>query len=342
MRKTLKNLKNYLRNIICISLFLTADICPQLVFTPFENESSFKGVWNLSIEIPNYIAAYLREFYKVNVLSSKAFLSLAEKREINTSLPIDVQSASVIVTETGFLYLVTGKINDFGVSRFSAGESNIAGYEAYRCDVEISIRIFDINTNSNILAQNFEKSITNKGLAFNLFGAASDDKKQFLALDKIIFGSEEFHKTIVGEAMFQLCNDLAAEIKEVNKEILYPKKDAKLSITIQDNSLDNVKLKTEIIKGQILTYDSTSGEAFINVGSFHGLNKGAILNVYAPADSLFDPNSNEFIGVGDRVISTLEIIEVRGEKLSLALISENRDKVKKGFEVRKMILKSKE
>lgn len=338
----LKSLKKFLRNITCINLLLSFNGYSQYVFTPFADESSYKGVWNLSIEIPNYIAAYIREFYKANVLSSTAFLSLAEKNEIDVKNNFDIQSCSKIVKDIGFSYLVTGKINDFSVSRFSAGESNIAGYEAYRCDIELLFQIYDITTNSNVFAKNLESSVTSKGIAFNLFGAASDDKKQYLALDKIIFGSEEFHKTIVGEAMLQLCKDLTDEMKSTNKELLYPKRETQKQITYEDKSLDQVKLKTEIIKGQILTYDSESGEAFINLGAAHGLTKGSELSIYAQADSLFDPVSNEFLGLSDKIISSLEIIELRGDKLSLAIVKEFRDKVQKGMEVRKVVLKTQE
>ncbi len=338
----LKSLKKYLRNITCISLLLACNGYSQYVFTPFADESSYKGVWNLSIEIPNYIAAYLREFYKVNVLSSTAFLSLAEKNEIDAKNNPDIQTFSNVVKEIGFNYLVTGAVNDFSVSRFSAGESNIAGYEAYRCDIEIRFQIYDITTNSNVFAKNLESSVTSKGMAFNLFGAASDDKKQYLALDKIVFGSEEFHKTIVGEAMLQLCKDLTDDMKSTNKELLYPKREIQKQVTYEDKSLDQVKLKTEIIKGQILTYDSSSGEAFVNLGAAHGLTIGSELSIYAQADSLFDPVSNEFLGLSDKIISSLEIIELRGDKLSLAIVKESRDKVQKGMEVRKLVLKTKE
>ena len=61
-----------------------------------------------------------------------------------------------------------------------------------------------------------------------------------------------------------------------------------------------------------------------------------------PADSLFDPNTNEFLGLSDKIISTLEIVEIRGEKLSLAVVKNNRSQVNKGMEVRKLVLKTKE
>lgn len=337
----MKSLGKHLRNIISISLLFSISGRAQLLFTPFENQSSFKGAWNLSEEIPNYIAAYLREFYKVNVLSSTAYLSLAEKKEISKSNLSDFQSYTLIADEVGSNYVVTGKVLDFDVSRFIAGESNIAGYEAYSCKINIAMQIFDLSSNTMLFNETVESTVSNKGLGLNLFGIPSDEKRQYLALNKIRFGSEEFHKTIVGEAMFQLCEDLTAEMKQVNKELLYPKKETRTSAAMQDSSLEKVKLITEIIKGQILTYDSASGEAFINVGSSDGVKKGTILNIYAPADSLFDPNSNEFIGISDKNISTLEVVEVRAEKFSLAVVTKDKEKVHKGMEVRKLLLRKK-
>jgi hypothetical protein len=112
----LKSLKKFLRNITCISLLLIGTVKSQFLFTPFENESSFKGAWNLSQEVPNYIAAYLREFYKVNVLSSTAFLSIAEGKKIIKSNVYDSQSYASIAKEFDLNYVVTGKVIDFNVS----------------------------------------------------------------------------------------------------------------------------------------------------------------------------------------------------------------------------------
>ena len=111
---------------------------------------------------------------------------------------------------------------------------------------------------------------------------------------------------------------------------------------MEDKTLDEFQLNVEIIKGQLLTYDETTGETFINLGSSSNINVGDELSVYAQADSLFDPITNEFLGLSDKSISTLEIIEIRGEKLSLAVIKNNREQVRKGMEVRKLVLKTKE
>ncbi len=338
----MKSLRKFLRSITFISLIITETGYSQFLFTPFENESSYKGTWNLSQEIPNYIAAYLREFYKVNVLSSTAFLSLVEKNNINETEAHDFQAITSIANEIDFGYFVIGKVNDFDIARFSAGESNIAGYEAYSCEISISLQIFDLSKNTIAFAGNVETSVSNKGLGLNLFGGSSDEKKQYLALNKIRFGSDEFNKTIVGETMLILCEDLALDIKSSKKEILFPKRESKKQIELEDKTLDEFQLKIEIKKGQLLTYDESSGEAFINLGFSSNINVGDELSIYAQADSLFDPITNEFLGLSDKSISTLEIVEIRDEKLSLAVVKNNREQVRKGMEVRKLVLKSKE
>ena len=159
--------KKFLASIIFISLLATETTYSQMLFTPFENESSFKGSWNLSKEVPNYIAAYFREFYKINVLSPSAFLSLAEKYKIDESNLSDFQSYSLVANEIKYPYLVVGKITEFNVSRFGAGESNIAGYEAYSCNISISIQIHDLLSSSSVYTGTTEVSISNKGLGQN-------------------------------------------------------------------------------------------------------------------------------------------------------------------------------
>ena len=341
MKKTLKSLEKFLRSIIFISLLLTSSIHSQFLFIPFENESSFKGTWNLPQEVPNYIAAYLREFHKVNVLSSTAFLSLAEKKNIDESNVLDFQTFFTVASDINFKYIFTGKIVDFGVSRFSAGETNIAGFEAYSCGIEVSLQIYDILNNTTVYAGNIESSLNNRGFGLNLFGVPSDEKKQYLALNQIQFGSEEFNKTIVGETMFLFCQDLAADIKSSNKNLLNPRKEVETKVAVVDSALNQISLNFEIVKGQILTYDEQSSLAFLNIGSSSKIQIGDELSVFAAADSLFDPATKEFIGLSDKNISEVQIVEIRGEKLSLAVVRYNREQVKKGMEVRRLVTSKK-
>ncbi|NWF90585.1 MAG: hypothetical protein HXY50_14125 [Ignavibacteriaceae bacterium] len=335
----LRVLEKLLVNIIFISITLSKSVYPQFIFTAFEDESSYQGSWQLYHDVPTYIAAYFRDFNKNNVVSPSTYLSLFAEPAMAKYDAMDFQALSEIAKQTNCKYLVKGKITDFSISRFNAGESNIAGYEAYSCNISVAIQIHDILENSTVYAGSVESSISNKGLGLNLFGSQSDEKKQYLTLNSIRFGSEEFNKTIVGEAMFQLCGDLMSDIKKSSKDLLRTNQKSITQKSKTENSLDSVEFKVEIKKGFILTYDEESGEAFVNLGSSSGIKVNDELIIYTKTDSLFDPTSGEFIGFGDTNISSLQIIEIRGEKLCLAVVKNHKEKVRKGMEVRKQFIK---
>lgn len=334
-------LKSFLKIIIFINLLFITETKGQFLFTPFENNTNFKGAWDLSLDFPNYIAAYFREFEESRVLSASAFNSFAEGREENFNIN-DLEFVSGIANEFEFQFIITGKITEFSVSRFTAGDPTLAGYESYACKIIAFVNIYSLEKNEFLFNNKIENEFTSKSLGITLFGKPTTEKEQFFGLNTIRFGGEEFAKTIVGETMIGFCDLLLTEIKTKDKEIFRIKKTPKIKTEPADVSLDDIKLNTEVIKGSILTYDETTGEAFINLGSGNNIKIGDELGIYTEADSLFDPSTNEFLGLSDSKISFLEIIEVRGEKLSLALIKENRDKVKTGMEIRKLIIRKRD
>lgn len=334
-------LKSCLKIIFFISLFFITEIKAQFLFTPFENNTNFKGAWNLEYEFSNYIAAYFREIEESRVLSASAFSSFANDKEENFNKN-DLEFISKIASEFNFDFIVTGKILEFSVSRFTAGDPTLAGYEAYACKIISNVNIYSLEKSEFLFNNKIEFEVTSKGLGLTLFGRPTDEREQFFGLNTISFGSEEFGKTIVGETMIGFCDLLLTEIKSTSKEIFQIKKTSKIKTETADPTLDDIKLNTEIIKGKLLTYDETTGEAFINLGSSNNIKVGDELGIYAESDSLFDPTTNEFIGLSDKKISKLEIIELRGEKLSLALIKENREQVTSGMEIRKLIIRKRD
>jgi hypothetical protein len=61
-----------------------------------------------------------------------------------------------------------------------------------------------------------------------------------------------------------------------------------------------------------------------------------VLSVYAVGDSLFDPRTNTFIGVSDKKVGEIEIVEIRGERFSLGIIRSQIEEIKKGYQVRRI------
>ncbi len=334
-----KNLKRFLLSIICISNIAAATTSAQMLFVPFKNESSYAGTWNLSTEIPDYIAAYLREFHTIDVLSSSVFNSLAFEISENEAEYDDLEFISNIAEKYGIRFVVMGSIKTFDITRFTAGEPILAGYESFSCEVECQIKIFNLVSNSMDYLDDINSKIANRGLGLTLFGKPTEEKLQFYSLNTIRFGGEEFSKTIVGETMFQFCENLAADIKYKSSEILKKEYHKKIKQDINDPKLDSIAIKSEVLKGIILTYDSSTGEAFINLGEEDGVRPGEEIYIYAKSDSLFDPVSNRFLGISEKRISSIEIVELRGGKLALGIVTENRQLITEGMEIRKIIFK---
>lgn len=335
----LKILSYFQKNIIFISLLLLGSVHAQIVFVPFKNESTFKGKWNISEDIPNFLAAYMRDLNRADVLSSTAFISLLKEEERTPAVYSDIEFLDDMLDEWEYNYAMLGTINSFGIARFNAGEPHLGGFESFSCGIEISVKIYNKLTNNIVFSEKIEGSVTRNTLGLNLFGKPSDDKEQFYGLDKIKFGSEDFAKTIVNDALLKLGEELVNRITEVDKSILRTSEVVtENKFETLDKTLNDITIKTDIVKGELLTYDEETGEAFISLGSAHKLKIGEEFGIYTEGDSLFDSKTNEFLGVGEKKVSQLEIVEIRGEKFSLAIVRQNRDKVARGMIVKKIFI----
>jgi hypothetical protein len=282
----------------------------------------------------------MRDLNKTDVLSSTAFLSLLKEDERTPAVYSDIEFLDAKLDELEYNYALLGTINSFGIARFNAGEPHLGGFESFSCGIEISVKIYNKLTNNIVFSEKIEGSVTRNTLGLNLFGKPSDDKEQFYGLDKIKFGGEDFGKTIVSDALLKLGEELVSRITEVDKSIF------KTSAIVTekkfetlDKTLNDITIKTDIVKGELLTYDEETGEAFINLGSAHQIKLGEEFGIYTESDSLFDSSTNEFLGVSEKKVSQLEIVEIRGEKFSLAIVRQNRDKVAKGMIVKKIFIK---
>lgn len=321
----------FLKNIFFIISVSAAQIAAQIVFLPFENSSGFEGKWELKTEVPNYIAAYLRAVNDWNVVSASNFLSMVAENKIDNS---DLEDVSKFLRENIFRFACGGKIEKFSLARYILGEPTLAGYEGYTAAVKINLYIFDALSNQIIFNETLESTINRNGIGINLFGKPTTEKEQFYGMNSIEFGGEDFMKTIVGENFNLFLEKLNEKIKSLKKSV---KDNFKSAEAATDSSISKYKINAAIIRGEILMFDIETGETFINLGSNHNLKTNDLLNVYAASDSLYDSKTGEFLGVAEKKIAEIKILEVRAEKLSLGIIEKKyRDSIFKGMQVRKI------
>ncbi len=326
------NSRQKLQNIFCISLLFfglfTITSYSQVAFTKFENTSSYEGIWELEYDFPNFVSGYLRERFEIKVLSPKLFEDeLANSNFRNLSF-------HEMLTELGFKYLISGKVTKFSISRFTAGEPKLGGYETYSNDIAFSISILDLNSQQIIYSDAFSNELSDLGVGITIFGRESDSKREFYSLDKMKFGSAEFVNTLIGKNMLSLCEIFSEKVKTYFSEF----KTSDMSSTLNNSNSDASPFTKKIIRGEILLIDYETKEVFINLGSSDNLTSGAVLSIYAAGDSLFDPATKQFLGVSDKKVGEVEIVEVRGERFALGVIRSEEKKINKGFEVRKIAI----
>lgn len=321
---------NFLKNITFIISFYNCISLAQLAFLPFENKSNFEGNWELKTEIPNFIAAYLRETDGWSVIGSTTFLSMSDN---NVALH-DLELVSKFLKENNLRFSCGGRVEVFSLTRYMLGEPTLAGYEGYSSSIKINVFLFDALSEKIFFNETIESTINRNGIGINLFGKPTTEKEQFYGLNSISFGSEEFNHSIVGENFNLLLEKLAEKLALLKKGI---RDELKGEQSFSDTSIARYKLKSKIVQGEILMYDSDTGEAFVNIGSNDDVKLNDLLSVYSASDSLFDPKTGYFLGVAEKKIAELQIAEIRGEGLSLALANEESKKIiSKGMIVKKI------
>jgi len=315
-------LRRKLLNIFFISLFIPASLFAQIAFLSFKDKSSYRGSWNLSEDIPNFMSEYFREKYKSNVLSPRVTENLTRDETYSNI------NEALIAKNCD--YLVRGTITDFSINRLVAGEPKVAQYETYSNNIEIEFEVTEIKTNKIIFLEKIEQKSSDLGVGITIFGKESETKKEFSQLEQIKFGSDDFLKTLVGKNLLKLCDKFSSRLETIIK------------LNANEKSIDTIKsesktaLKRKILQGEILFVDNETKEVFVNLGKRDNLQVGMILPVYAEGDTIFDKSTGEILGITDRKIGEIEIIEVRGERFSLGIIKEEKSKISKGNKVRRI------
>ncbi len=314
------NLNQKLRNILFINLVLYVATYGQIAFFNFTDNSTYKGSWNLSQDVPDFIADYLRAKYNVNILSPLTTYNLLNENP-------ELSNIEILLSKN-IEYAINGYIHTFSINRLIAGEPKIAQYETYSNEIEIEFIITELKTNKILFEEKINQKSSDLGVGVTIFGRETDTKKEFSQLDQIKFGSDEFLKTLVGKNLIKLCERFSSKIEPI----------LKLSDTNELTRPDTSKLKSrfkrKILSGEILFVDEETKEVFINIGKRENLEIGSILPVFAPGDTLIDEKTGEILGVTDKKIGEIEIIEVRGDRFSLGIIKNQKEKILKGYKVR--------
>jgi len=328
--------------LLILVLAMTGASTAQFAFLPFQDESGFKGKWDLKVEVPRFLNAYMQAKYNTISISPVVILDYAQTDSALINRLDDIETWTHLGKQFDVRYFVNGVIQTFNVSRFNAGLPELGGWESYSGTVAFEFSVFDLSLGRKVYSDAAFGEFSDKGLGLTLLGKPSDRKSEFYSLDKLKFGSEEFIKTVIGEAMLKCTEDfsnkcehsfpfLKAMREKVSADSMLASR--KTSMNERGQIKDTViALQRQLIKGTILIVDGD--DVFINIGSEDGLKMGDHLIVYRQGKELRDPVTNQLLGYADQHIGEIVILEIRGPHISLCSIASGSGKIKEKDMVR--------
>jgi len=282
-----------------ISLLLIPLSAQKVGILPFENNSNFEDVWDISTDIPSILGELLLKEETVDIIPLRdldSLLKINKKKKINQ---YDTEDWKWLLP--GCDVIVMGYIDEFDLKRYNVAEPTLAGYEYYSFILKMRLVFADLTLGRVSEQTEVETELSRNVVGLNLFGRTSSERKDFFGLSQITFGSEKFMLSIVGEGVKDAFNQFYKHYKREIKR------------TQVADEIEPVPTLT----GTLLTYDGATGDAFVNIIT-KGLKPGEILYAYEATDSLYDQQSGELIGIAEKRTGELKILEIRNAKLLYA------------------------
>jgi hypothetical protein len=279
-----------------------------LVFMPFTDHSGFGGKWNISEEVPRYLALYCREKFRASTITPIAVEQFAEEKGITASGRSSVGELTQFAEHFKARYIVTASIEDFSVARFNVAEQTLAGYEAFSGEVDLHYIIFDVlrfptrEKDAIVSEGDVSGIVKDKELGITLLGKQTDRTYQFYALDNLSFGGEAFNKTVIGEAMVKCAESFSSKLGQAlpRLEPIGIGQRSTESTTLPEDT--SFHLSRQVMYGEVIVLDGET--AFLNVGSDDGVEVGDRIPVMR----------------NDDIIGEVKVSEVRSAHLSFGTV----------------------
>lgn len=284
----------------------------SLVVAPFQDRSGFEGSWDLGNGIPRLLSARLGRVPGYRVADYDSISQIIWEGDLGSQPLEKPEDLEAVFDSLNVGFLVNGSVEEFTISRFGIASPKVGGYEAYRACVQVSFSLRERGAESSLLEAEAEGLMKQKGLGMTLLGRPTEEMAEYELLDELEFGSDPFMATIVGKAMEALLTDMVAKIQEV---------------------LPSQKsLSSDVGAATILLVEED--QVFFNRGYEDGIRLGDEFVVYGQGKELFDPETNEHLGYGDREMGRIRVTLVKSAHLSRAEVVEEKGEIVVGNEVR--------
>lgn len=303
-----------------VIFFIISLIVPaagQTCFLPFVNNTQYNGSWKLATDFPDALAKFLRQKTDSATVTATSFGKYELEEKYRSGSITEMEDFQKLAQLTGQRFFVSGSIEKFDINRYMIEEPSTIGYEYYTCEISARIKVVDASVSLILVNDLIEVSESRNGLGINLLGKPSDNKSQFLTLDKIAFGSEEFLQTLPGissKIFFDKFFGLLASS-------VYFKQQLKPNAT---ESIDGVKAGNDSsVTATVVYADTLTGECYLAIAR-ELIKQGDVFRAG-------DIHSDEYI--------ELTILEIKGDNLAFGIAGKGKKRVKNGIKLLKVIKK---
>ena len=335
---------NRLALIIPCVLFLSA-ILPErvtaqpagmgFIVLPFRDNSGFEGPWDLRMEVPRYVAAYVAARYRLTTISPAVVKSRLEQEGLSAEALENPRFWPLLREAFKVRFVLDGSVEAFDVSRFTTGAVEVGGYESFKGSILVAYRLFDLDRLSTDRSPEAASGEANgeyadRSFALTLFGKPTSRTVEYLQLGRLRFGSEDFNNTVIGEACRRFGRNLSEKLE---KEVPILRSRDLLSVdtlSVEPVAADSgqIVFRGRVMRGMISFVEGD--EAFVTLGVEDGVQKGQLASVYADTSHA---GPARLVKIG-----AVELVEIRGPHLSLARIRSGKSEIRSRQEVRVRVL----
>ncbi len=301
MMKTLR-LKNIALFLLLLALPAMAGDEKRLIILPFTNNSDFGGEWDLGRGVPEYLAQQLDSIPGYSVIPGKIVANYLHLHDLGDVSEFSIQEQQKIMDDLSAGYCVTGKINEFELSRLNIGSVTLGRMGNFESIISANCDLFSSGSDTLLARFRAESKLQYRDLEFTPAGVRKKKGLRFADLDTMRFASPAFMRTIVGMGLKKFSDNFNRNLQHL------------LPADMPKISADTAKPAGKLFK--IIASDTEF--AHINAGSEDGVQKGDIFIVVAEGDTLRDPDSGAILGTSEAVLGKIEIMLVKNANLSWA------------------------
>lgn len=258
---------------------------PWIAVLPMKDVSDFReGVWDIENEFPALLTEELGSQDSWRAVPYDAVQQVAGAARDYWPDEELIRIASQLRADI----LLRGTVLDYNMERLHIGDPLVAGYKSFSGLAELeltALRGADLSTIGRLYSK---KETTDRDLGLDLFGKPRERDYQYVNLDKMDFGSDEFRATPIGEATVQAFVDIADKLSE----LVLP---------------GNIRLGSD--PAEILSVFEE--EIFINLGSENAVHRGYRFEVFPGPERAIEEGLDTLVSV-----ALVEVADVVGARVS--------------------------